>query len=58
MTMRQDPWTKQIPEPGDFDEYLATIDPAELEWCVPNPSVRIRILDDESELPQPPAVSR
>jgi hypothetical protein len=59
MTMRIDPWTKEIPEPGDFDEYLATIDPEDLEWHEPSPHpVRIRIVRDASEVRQPPTVSR
>lgn len=56
--MRIDPWVKEIPEPGDFDEYLATIDPADFEWHEGHPTRPGRIIDDPSELPQPPAVSR
>ncbi len=27
----KDPWTDPDPQPGDFDEYLAEIDPADIE---------------------------
>jgi hypothetical protein len=59
MTMIRDPFAKEIPEPGDFDEYIETLRPEELVWHEPNPHpVRIRIIRDASEVRQPPAVSR
>ena len=29
--MARDPWTDPDPQPGDFDEFLASLDPSEIQ---------------------------
>jgi hypothetical protein len=34
-TTKKDPWTDPDPQPGDFDEYLAEVDPADVQYIEP-----------------------
>jgi hypothetical protein len=31
-TVKKDPWTDPDPQPGDFDEYLAEVDPQDVQY--------------------------
>ncbi|HEX4036358.1 MAG TPA: hypothetical protein VHX66_18105 [Solirubrobacteraceae bacterium] len=42
--MRTSPWTDLEPQPGDFDEDLATVDPRYVERHRGNPQGKLRIL--------------
>jgi hypothetical protein len=42
--MSNDPWTVDDPQPGDFDEVLATIDPKYVEHRDGDPTATLRIL--------------
>jgi hypothetical protein len=45
--MSKDPWTDPDPQPGDFDEFLASIDPRDpryVEVHEGNPDVRLTVL--------------
>ena len=42
--MTQTPWTDLEPQPGDFDEDLATIDPRFVEMHRGDPSAKVRIV--------------
>jgi hypothetical protein len=42
--MTKDPWTDPDPQPGDFDTYLATIDPDNVETHEGNPSAQLTIV--------------
>jgi hypothetical protein len=42
--MKGDPWTADDPQPGDFDEVLATIDAEYVERHDGDPSATLRIL--------------
>jgi hypothetical protein len=42
--MINDPWTNLDPQPGDFDAYLATVDPADVEIHEGDPGAELRIL--------------
>lgn len=42
--MSESPWTDLEPQPGDFDEDLATIDPRYTERHRGNPDAKVRIL--------------
>jgi hypothetical protein len=41
--MTNDPWIDPDPQPGDFDAYLATIDPDGVETHKGNPSAHLTI---------------
>lgn len=42
--MSSDPWTDPDPQPGDFDAFLATVDPANVEIYEGNPGTELRTL--------------
>lgn len=42
--MKPDPWTNDDPQPGDFDDVLATIDAAAVEHHDGDPTATLRIL--------------
>jgi hypothetical protein len=45
--MARDPWTDPDPQPGDFDEFLASIDPRDpryVEVHEGNPDVKLTII--------------
>ncbi len=42
--MSVDPWTSPDPQPGDFDDELASIDPRDVEHHAGNPAAKTRIL--------------
>jgi len=42
--MSKDPWTDPDPQPGDFDDDLADIDPRFVESHVGNPDAKLRLL--------------
>ncbi len=42
--MSNDPWTTDDPQPGDFDEVLATIGPTYVEHHDGDPTATLRIL--------------
>ncbi len=35
--MTKDPWTDPDPQPGDFDEFLASVDPSDPRYVQVNP---------------------
>jgi ribosomal protein L12E/L44/L45/RPP1/RPP2 len=39
--MTKDPWTNPDPQRGDFDAYLKTVDPREIEIHEGNPDARV-----------------
>ena len=42
--MTNDPWTSDDPQPGDFDVFLAEVDPSQVEVQEGDPDARVRIL--------------
>jgi hypothetical protein len=42
--MPKDPWTDPDPEPGDFDEYVSTMDPRDIEVHEGNPNAKVTIV--------------
>jgi hypothetical protein len=46
MEEKRDPWTDPDPQPGDFDEYLAEIDPKDVQ-VVPAGTTRAVYIGDE-----------
>jgi hypothetical protein len=42
--MISDPWTNPDPQPGDFDAYLATVDPADVEIHEGDSGTELRVL--------------
>jgi hypothetical protein len=46
---KKDPWTDPDPQPGDFDEYLATVDPGDVEFVDPTggPKVKTTFIRNE-----------
>ena len=42
--MSESPWTAVEPQPGDFDQGLATIDPRYIERHPGDPNAKVRIL--------------
>jgi hypothetical protein len=44
--MPKDPWTDPDPQPGDFDEYVRTMDPRDIEVHDPNPNAKVTIVVD------------
>jgi hypothetical protein len=52
--MTKDPWTDPDPQPGDFDEYLAEVDPRDVEYLDGVPGGELIVIDaDEIEKWQP-----
>lgn len=44
---KKDPWTDPDPQPGDFDEYLATVDPDDVEVVEAGSDVKLIFIGDE-----------
>jgi hypothetical protein len=44
--MPKDPWTDPDPQPGDFDEYVSTMDPRDIEIHEGNPNAKVTIVVD------------
>lgn len=44
--MAKDPWTDPDPQPEDFDEFLRTVDPSEVEVHEGNPRAKVTVLAD------------
>ncbi len=44
--MPKDPWTDPDPQPGDFDEYIRTIDPRDIEVHEGNPNAKVTIVSE------------
>jgi hypothetical protein len=44
MTVPKDPWTDPNPQPGDFDDDLAEIDPRYVEVHEDNPNAKLTIV--------------
>ena len=42
--MTKDPWTDSDPQPGDFDEYLQSLDPSLVEVHDADPTRSVRIV--------------
>jgi hypothetical protein len=42
--MSESPWTAAVPEPGDFDDALSTLDSGYVELHDGNPTAELRIL--------------
>ncbi len=42
--MNKDPWTDPDPQPGDFDEYLANVDPENVEFVDPDPESKVKLV--------------
>jgi hypothetical protein len=42
--MPKDPWTDPDPQPGDFDEYVRTMDPRDIEVHEGNPNAKVTIV--------------
>jgi hypothetical protein len=42
--MIKDPWTDPDPQPGDFDEFLRTAGPREIEFHEGNPDAKVTIM--------------
>jgi hypothetical protein len=42
--MTKKPWTDPDPQPGDFDAYLATVDPVDVEAHDGDPDARLTIV--------------
>ena len=42
--MNDDPWTAEDPQPGDFEAFLASIDPATVELHDGDPAATLRLL--------------
>jgi hypothetical protein len=60
--MTYDPWTDADPQPGDFEDDLATIDPRYVEAHVGNPDAKLTIVlgveDEDAERLQKLATRR
>lgn len=44
--MAKDPWTDPDPQPGDFDAYLATAHPGDIEHSADDPTAKLAIVLD------------
>jgi hypothetical protein len=44
--MPKDPWTDPDPQPGDFDEYVSTMDPRDIQVHEGNPDAKVTIVVD------------
>lgn len=42
--MPKDPWTDPDPQPGDFDEYVRTMDPRDIEVHEGNPNAKVTLV--------------
>lgn len=42
--MTKNPWTDPDPQPGDFDEFLASIDPRDIQFQEGNPDAEVVVL--------------
>jgi hypothetical protein len=42
--MPKDPWTDPDPQPGDFDEFIRTMDPRDVEIHEGNPNAKVTII--------------
>jgi len=42
--MPKDPWTDPDPQPGDFDEYVSTMDPRDIQVHEGHPNAKVTIL--------------
>jgi hypothetical protein len=42
--MPKDPWTDPDPQPGDFDEFVSTMDPRDIQVHEGNPSSKLTIV--------------
>jgi hypothetical protein len=42
--MPKDPWTDPDPQPGDFDEFVSTMDPRDVEFHEGNPDAKVTIV--------------
>jgi len=42
--MAKDPWTDPDPQPGDFDDFLGSLNPADVDVIRGNPDAKLRIL--------------
>ena len=62
MTKPKDPWTDPDPQPGDFDDDLAAIDPRYVEVHEGNPDAKLTIVvgveDEDAKRLQELAVAR
>lgn len=60
--MTNDPWTDPDPQPGDFDDDLAAIDPRYVEAHQGNPNAKLTIVvgieDEDAERLQQLAAAR
>jgi hypothetical protein len=44
--MTKDPWTDPDPQPGDFDEFIRTMDPSDIEVHEGNPNAKVTIVSE------------
>lgn len=44
--MTKDPWTDPDPQPEDFDEFLDSVDPSEIEFHEGNPEAKVTIVSE------------
>lgn len=44
--MTKDPWTDPDPQPEDFDEFLDSLDPSEIEFHEGNPGAKLTIVSN------------
>ena len=44
--MTKDPWTDPDPQPGDFDEFIRTMDPRDVEFHEGNPAAKVTIVSE------------
>jgi hypothetical protein len=42
--MPKDPWTDPDPQPGDFDEFVSTMDPRDIEFHEGNPTAKLTLV--------------
>lgn len=42
--VKKDPWTDPDPQPGDFDEYLAEVDPGDVQYFDGSPGKRVVLI--------------
>jgi hypothetical protein len=47
MKTKRDPWTDPDPQPGDLDEYLATLGPDDFEHHEGNPDAKVLHITEE-----------
>jgi hypothetical protein len=44
--MTNDPWTDPDPQPGDFDEFMRTVDPSEIQVVEAGSSAKVTIVSE------------